>query len=143
MDVDLVTHYLPLFQRLEPRTLFTGGRLADTDVLTLDEAASMASRHANLAVTVGDFLRAAARGEITLHAICQRTVTMQPCREVDEPLLFPERCITRLPLEACRALSSTGQAEWRTCEGHEPLPQFGGSCAGSRAGNFPTMNRGW
>ena len=81
-----MAHQIPLFERLTPSTPFQGGRLTDTDVLTLGDAARMASEHSGESVTVGDFLRAAARGEITMHAVCPRDVTMEPCREGDMPM---------------------------------------------------------
>lgn len=114
-----VVYRLPLHARLEPRNPWRGGRLVDTDLVTLEEAASMASKHVGTEVTPGDFLRAGGRGEIVLCAICPRTVTMQPCRPNDEPLPMPERSIPTLPLDACRALSNTRQAAWRTLDWFE------------------------
>ena len=64
-----IQYFPPMFERLTPRTPWAGGRMVDTDVLTLAEAASMATKHAGEPVTIGDFLRAAGRGEITLRAI--------------------------------------------------------------------------
>ena len=61
-----------MFPRLAPRTTWTGGRISETDVLTLADAASMATKHAGETVTTGDILRAAGRGEITLGATCSR-----------------------------------------------------------------------
>ena len=65
------------FPRLEPRTPFQGGRIADTDVLNLTDAARFASVHAGAEITPGDFLRAAGRGEITMRAIVHQTATLQ------------------------------------------------------------------
>lgn len=66
-----------MFGRLEPRTPWAGGRMTDADVLTLADAARMATKHAGEPVTVGDFLRAAARGEITLRAIVHTATKVQ------------------------------------------------------------------
>lgn len=114
-----VTYHLPLYARLEPRTPWRGGRMTNTDLLSFEEAASMASKHAGTEVTTGDFLRATGRGEIPLCGICPRTVTMQPCRPNDEPLPMPQGSIPTLPLVACQALSNTGRATWRTLDWFE------------------------
>ena len=104
---------LALFERLEPRTEFSGGRIVPSDVLTLEEAAHAASRHAGEEVTPGDFLRAAARGEIQLHAIVHRgartrTPGVGP---------IPEGAIVWLPVAACRQLAAAGRASWRAFDG--------------------------
>lgn len=119
-------YHLPMRARLEPLTPWRGGRMSETAVLTLKEAARFASKHANTKIKPADFLRAAGLGEIVLRAICPRTVTMQPCRETDEPLAVPENSIPTLPLDACKAIANTGLAQWRTYEGFEPVAAFGG-----------------
>lgn len=86
-----------------------GGRLADTDVLTLEEAAAFASKHAGEEITARDFLRAAGRGEITLRAIVHRAAKVRKhdggvyCNK-GEPNenIVPKGCIANLPLTACR-----------------------------------------
>jgi hypothetical protein len=115
------THELMLFPRLTPRTKWTGGRITDTDTVTLKDAARFASKHAGIEVTSADFLRAAARGEILLRALAPRTVTLQPCRKSDEPLVMPKNSIPTLPLNACKALANVGQAMWRNYEDFEKL----------------------
>ena len=119
-------YQLPQFARLEPRTEWTASRLADIDVLTLDDGARYATQHIGTEVTPGDFLRAAARGEITMHAVCPRTVTMAPCRTGDKPMHLPERSLPTLPLSACMGLANVGRADWRTYDGHERVEIFGG-----------------
>ena len=117
----------PMFERLEPHTPFKGGRITDTDVLTLTEAARFASVHAGTEITPADFLRAGGRGEIPMRAINPRTVTMQPCREADAPLPMPKNSIPTLPLDACKALANTGRAAWRTIDWFEPAASFAGA----------------
>lgn len=119
------TYQLPMFERLKHRTTWNGGMLAGSDVVTLEEAARFASKHAGVEITSADFLRAAGRGQIPMRAICPRAVRMEPCRETDQVLTMPENCIPTLPLDACRALSSTGRAEWRTLDGYEKVEIFG------------------
>lgn len=106
----MTTYQLPMFPGLEPRTPWQGGRITDTDVLNLTEAARLASVHAGAEITPADFLRAGGRGEIPMRAINPRTVTMQPCREADSPLPMPANSIPTLPLDACKALANTGRA---------------------------------
>jgi len=110
-----------MFARLVPRTPWQGGRITDTDVLNLTEAARFASVHAGTEITPADFLRAGGRGEIPMRAICPRTVTMQPCHEGDSALPMPENSIPTLPLDACKALANRGQAEWRTIDGFKSM----------------------
>jgi len=117
----------PMFERLEPHTPFKGGRITDTDVLTLTEAARFASVHAGTEITPADFLRAGGRGEIPMRAINPRTVTMQPCREADASLPMPANSIPTLPLDACKALANTGRAAWRTIDWFEPAASFAGA----------------
>jgi hypothetical protein len=121
-----VRYYLPMFARLEPRTPWTGGRMVGTDVLTLAEAASMATKHAGEPVTIGDFLRAAARGEITLRAIVHRTAKVQKhdggtyCNIGQEnENTAPAGAILTLPLSACQHLAGAGRASWRSFDGFE------------------------
>lgn len=121
-----VTYHFPMFERLTPRTPWAGGRMSDTDVLTLADAAGMATKHAGEPVTVGDFLRAAGRGEIKLKAIVHSTAKVQAhdggvfCNEgaVNENIV-PAGCIPTLPLTACQHLAATGRASWRTFDGFE------------------------
>jgi hypothetical protein len=121
------THQLPMFARLEQCTPWGGGMLAGSDLVTLDDAARFASKHAGAEITPADFLRAAGRGQIPLRAICPRAATMEPCRETDKPLTMPENCIPTLPLDACKALSNTGRAKWRTIDGFENVEAYGGN----------------
>lgn len=114
-----INYQLPMYARLEPVTTWTGGRISDVDVITLVEAAEMASKHAGAKVTVKDFLRAAGRGEIPLRAWVKRQSLMQPCRSDDRQLEMPANCIPTLPLTACQALANIGQAAWRHLDGHE------------------------
>ena len=121
------TFYLAMHARLEPRTVWKGGRLSDTDLVTIDEAARLASRHSGTEVTAADVLRAAARGEILLRAICPRDVTMYPKADKPEPLHIPAGTLPTLPLSACQAVSVTGRARWRTYEAPVRLEAFGGA----------------
>jgi predicted DNA-binding protein (UPF0251 family) len=121
-----IQYFPPMFERLTPRTPWEGGRMVDTDVLTLAEAASMATKHAGEPVTIGDFLRAAARGEITLRAIVHRTAKVQKhdggiyCNGGQEnENRVPARAIATLPLTACQHLAAAGRASWRTFDGFE------------------------
>lgn len=123
-------YQLPMHARLEPRNHpFKGGRITETDPpITLDEAAKFASRHAGTEITPGDFLRAAARGEITLRAIVHREAKLKKhdggiyCNQ-GEPTenTVPKGCIPNLPLSACRQLASAGRASWRTFDGFEHI----------------------
>lgn len=115
-----------MYPRLEPKTNWTGGRISDVDVLTLAEAASMASKHSSAIVTEKDFLRAAGRGEILLRAVLARKTVMRPCRDNDGELAMPANCIPTLPLTACQALANVGRAAWRHVDGHELVNSTGG-----------------
>lgn len=121
-----VTYQLPMFARLQPCRPWNGGRIADTDILSLDEAAKQASLHAKAEVTPADFLRAAARGEIPLRAICRHGATMTSCFAGGEPLTLKAGSVPTLPLDACKALAVSGIARWRTFDGFAPVPTFGG-----------------
>ncbi|NPC57854.1 hypothetical protein [Caenimonas soli] len=109
-----------MYPRLVPQSTWKAGLLADTDTVTLEEAARFASRQAAQEVTSGDFLRAAARGQIVLRAVVHRTAQTQPCSPEDEPLNggkpVPKDSIPTLPLDACKALANVGRANWRTFE---------------------------
>ena len=94
--------------------------MADTELLTLPEAARLASKHADDEITPADFLRAAARGAILLKAVCPRNVTMRPCRPGDEPRQLVQGSKPTLPLIACELLSENGRATWRTMDWFEP-----------------------
>lgn len=109
----------PMFQRLSAPDAQTwnGGRITDTDILTLSEAASMASKQAGQDVSVSDFLRAAARGEILMMGITKKSSKTEPCTAGDALLNdgkpVPEGCLINLPLEACQGLANVGRASWR------------------------------
>ena len=94
--------------------------MADAELLTLPEAARLASKHADDEITPADFLRAAARGAILLKAVCPRNVTMRPCRPGDEPRQLVQGSKPTLPLIACELLSENGRATWRTMDWFEP-----------------------
>lgn len=121
-----ISYQYPMFERLQPRSEWRGGRLADTDLLTLEEAAGFASKHAGEEITARDFLRAAGRGEITLRAIVHRAAKV---RKHDGGVLFnkgepnenivPAGAIPTLPLSACQHLANAGRASWRTFDGFE------------------------
>lgn len=119
---------LPMFERLEPRMPWRGGRITDTDVLTLEEAAREATKHAGTEVTIADFLRAAARGEITLRAIVHDRAKLQKhdggiyCNQ-GEPTenTVPKGAILNLPIAACLQLANAGRASWRTFEGFDDV----------------------
>lgn len=124
----MTTYHYPMFDRLEPRTEFRGGRLTDTDVLSLEEAALMASKHSGVTVTVGDFLRAGARGEITLRAIIHRTAKLELigggvyCNAgTPNENTAREGAILNLPLTACQHLANVGRARWRTLDGFKEI----------------------
>lgn len=123
--------YQLLFKRLEPRTTWKGGRITHTDLLTLHEATKEASLHAGTQITTGDFLRAAARGEILLRAIVRTSAKVEKhdggifCN-YGEPTenIVPQSAIPTLPLEACSQLANTGHASWRTFDGFETEDGF-------------------
>lgn len=119
-----VSLQLVQWERLEPRSEWNGGRITNVDVLTLEEAAQMASKHAWQEITIADFLRAAGRGEITLHAIVHRTAQVRAhdgrvfCNAGQENQnIVPAGCIVILPLTACQHLANIGHASWRTFDG--------------------------
>lgn len=121
-----VPYFYPEFARLQPRTPWAGGRMVNTDVLTLADAACMATKHAGEPVTIGDFLRAAARGEITLRAIVHRAAKVRKhdggvyCnRGEPNENIVPRGCIANLPLTACQHLANAGRASWRTFDSFE------------------------
>lgn len=108
-------------QRLEPRTQFKGGRITETDVLTLAEAAKFASVHAGTEITPADFLRSAKRGEVVLRAIVHQTAKLQRIGggvycNAGQPTenTVPSGSILTLPISACGHLAATGRASWRT-----------------------------
>ncbi len=118
---------LPMFARLVPSTSWNGGRMAETDILTLEDAAEFATSHASTKVVVADFLRAAARGEIPLRAIVSTSVEMLPCRSGEKPQTIPSGSIPTLPLSACTSLAVSGTAAWRHIDGHEPVDALDGT----------------
>ena len=120
-------YQFPMFARLEPRTHpFKGGRITNTDLLTLDKAAKCASTHAGTEIAPGDFLLAAARGEIALRAIVHREARLQKydggiyCNQGESTEnTVPKGAIVNLPLFACQQLANVGRASWRTFDGFE------------------------
>ena len=119
-----IKYFELMFARLEPRSEWRGGRMADTDVLTLEDAVRFASLHSGEEVTPGDVLRAAARREILLHAIVHRTAKVHAhdggiyCNKgTPTENLVPAGSIPTLPLSACQSLAATGRASWRTFDG--------------------------
>lgn len=108
---------------LMPRTPWSGRRLADSGVLTLEDAAHFASAHAGQEITPEDFLRAAARGEVRLLAMARRDVWMTRIPLAGEVLPEHQRrkrvradAWASLPVYACRQLAAAGSASWRTEE---------------------------
>lgn len=120
------TYFLQRFSRLEPCQPWRGGRITDTDLLTLEEAAREACRHSGQDVSVNDFLRAAARGEILLRAIVHTSAKVEKfdggifCNQGDATEnTVPKGAIPTLPLVACQQLANVGSARWRTFDGFE------------------------
>lgn len=111
--------------RLSPRRQFTGGRITKTDWLGLREAADMASRHARTEVTEGDFIRAAARAEITLAVVCPRAVVMLPLTPEVSERRIPCGGLVNLPWSAAQGLAATGTARWRTIDGVRAASELG------------------
>ena len=116
----------PLYKRLEPVNAWRGGRIANSDLLTLAEAANEASKHAGEEITAADFLRAASRGEIALHAIVHAIAKVEKydggiyCNQgMPTENSIPKGAIPTLPLDACMQLANTGTASWRTFEGFD------------------------
>lgn len=115
-----------LFARLVPVNEWRGGMLADVDLVTLEEAAQFASKHAGVDISTGDFLRACARGQIPLRAVVHRRAKVQ---RFDGGVLFnegtenenivPDGSIPTLPKTACEHLAATGRASWRTFDGFQ------------------------
>ncbi len=124
----MTDYSLPMFSRLEPRTPFQGGRIVDTDVVNLTDAARFASVHARVELKPSDFLRAAGRGEITMRAIVHRTAKLQRigggiyCNagQADENTA-PKGSILNLPISACQQLAASGRAIWRTFDGFQRI----------------------
>lgn len=114
-----------MFPWLAPCTPWNGGMLAHCDYVTLDEAARFASGQAGVEITTTDFLRAAGRGQIQMLAICDRVVTWEPCHATSVPTTTDGKRLFRLPIEACKALSQTGSANWRTIESYEHVKTLG------------------
>ena len=121
----MTDYQVPMYERLEPRALFKGGRITDTDILTLSEAARFASVHAGTEITPADILRAGARGEILLAAIVHQRAKVQApgggvCINEKHPTdenVIPKGAIPTLPLKACQQLAVAGHASWRTFDG--------------------------
>lgn len=102
--------------------------MIQADLLTLEQAASFASKHAETEVSAHDFLRAAARGEILLRAIVHRGARLRKydggiyCNKgTPTENMVPEGAIPTLPVSACRQLANTGRASWRTIDGYEEI----------------------
>lgn len=113
------------YGRLSPKRPFTGGRITEKDVLSLREAAEMASRHAGTEVTEGDFIRAAARAEITLKVLSPRAVVMLPLLPRGKNLPIPSGGLVNLPWSAAQGLAATGTARWRTIDGVRTANELG------------------
>lgn len=121
-----VSYLTPKYSRLAPRNAWRGGLLADTDVVTLPDAARFASKHAGTEITPDDFLRAASNGLIQLCAIVHQRARVQAfdggifCNagQSDENVV-PAGSIATLPLAACQHLAAVGRASWRTFDGGE------------------------
>ncbi len=120
------TYFLQRFSRLEPCQPWRGGRITDTDLLTLEEAAREACRHSGQEVCVNDFLRAADHGEITLRAIVHTSAKVEKfdggifCNQGEATEnTVPKGAILTLPLVACQQLANVGSARWRTFDGFE------------------------
>ena len=111
--------------RLSPKRPFTGGRITEKDVLSLCEAAEMASRHAGTEVTEGDFIRAAARAEITLKVVCPRAAVMLPQLPGGQNLPIPSGGLVNLPWGGAQGLAATGTARWRTIAGARTANELG------------------
>ena len=111
--------------RLSPKRPFTGGRITEKDVLSLCEAAEMASRHAGTEVTKGDFIRAAARAEITLKVVCPRAAVMRSLLPGGQNLPIPSGGLVNLPWSAAQGLAATGTARWRTIDGVRTANELG------------------
>lgn len=122
------SYEIPLYPRLVPKHQWTTSRISDTDLLELEEASEMASKHACTKITVKDILRAAGRGEISLCAIVGRMVKL---KKIDGGIYcnggtplenkIPEGAIPILPVSACAQLANVGRASWRTFDGYKTL----------------------
>lgn len=115
-----------LFPRLLPVSEWRGGMLADVDLVTLEEAAQFASKHAGVEVSTGDILRASARGQIPLRAVVHRRAKVQRFdggvlfnEGTDNENIVPAGSIPTLPKTACEHLAATRRANWRTFDGFE------------------------
>lgn len=116
----------PLYKRLEPVNAWRGGRIANSALLTLAEAAKEASKHAGDEITAADFLRAASCGEIAIRAIVHATAKVEKydggiyCNQgMPTENSIRKGALPTLPLEACRQLANTGTASWRNFEGFD------------------------
>lgn len=123
-----IIYHFPLYTRRQPRTKWKGGMITETDLLPLDRAASLASKHAETEVSAHDFLLAAARGEILLRAIVHRGAKLRKydggiyCNEgTPTENMVPEGAILTLPVSACRQLANISRASWRTIDGYEEI----------------------
>lgn len=123
-----IVYYHLQFPRLVAVSEWRGGMLADIDNFTLEEAAQFASRHAGVEVSIGDILRAAARGQIPLRAVVHRRAKVQKfdggvyCNKGQEnENVIPKGCIPTLPLTACQQLANAQRASWRTFDGFEEV----------------------
>lgn len=121
-------YYIQMFARLEPETPWQVGRVADTDVLSLDDAARFASKQAGTEILPADFLRAASRGEISLKAIVHHGAKLKKhdggiyCNQgLPTENTTPKGAIPTLPLSACQQLANAGRASWRTYDGFESV----------------------
>lgn len=115
-----------LFPRLVPVSEWRGGMLAHVDLVTLEEAAQFASKHAGVDISTGDFLRACARGQIPLRAVVHRRAKVQRFdggvlfnEGTDNENIVPAGSIPKLPKTACESLAATRRASWRTFDGFQ------------------------
>lgn len=120
-----VRYSLYRYLRLEPKAEWTVSRLSHTDQLSLAEASKLATLQAGVEVSINDFLRAGARGEIRVFARTTQAAAMNPTRPEDETLNIEAGSYPTLPASACKTLALFGKAEWRYCEGWVPLKAFG------------------
>lgn len=115
-----IQYHLPMYERLQPKSAWQASPMTHTDVLSLTEAAALASEQAGKTVTPEAFLRAAAKGQIQLMAVVHRAAETVPCRPDDAALgPVPAGAILNLPVDACRQLSNAGRAAWRTFDDYE------------------------
>jgi hypothetical protein len=121
-----VRYEIPLHPRIEPKSEWKGGRMSADELLPLREASRLASKHAGQEITERDFLRAGARGEISLRVVMPRTVTLQPVRVSEKPITLRKGEFREITPQTCEILSVTGTAHWRVVESHEQVEAMEG-----------------